>query len=106
VAGHGAAVLAHAGGGCGRASGGLALPGAHPHAVRAPLAASPHLAGLTTLDLGWNQIGDAGAQALAASPHLANLTELGLYNNRIGEAGAQALAASPQLKGVDIVGFP
>jgi hypothetical protein len=51
-----------------------------------------------------NSIGDAGAQALAASPHLAGLTTLDLYGNRIGEAGARTLAASPYLKGVDIVG--
>ena len=51
-----------------------------------------------------HRIGDAGAQALAASPHLAGLTTLDLYGNRIGEAGARALAASPYLKGVDIVG--
>jgi uncharacterized protein (TIGR02996 family) len=60
----------------------------------AALAASPHLARLTSLDLVYNAIGDAGAAALAASPHLANLTSLRLYANddiRRRSAGAKAL---------------
>jgi uncharacterized protein (TIGR02996 family) len=61
------------------------------------LAASPHLSRLTTLDLSWNGIDAAGAQALAASPRLARLTWLNLSYNVICDAGAQALAASPHL---------
>ena len=64
----------------------------------ANFAASPHLKNLTHLDLGWNNIRDAGAQALAASPHLTNLTRLHLAGNQIGDAGAQALADSSQIK--------
>jgi hypothetical protein len=37
-----------------------------------------------------------GARALAASPHLTGLTTLDLDGNAIGEAGVQALAASPR----------
>jgi hypothetical protein len=44
-----------------------------------------------------NQIGEAGAQALAASPHLAGLTTLDLSDIRIGDVGAQALAATTQI---------
>jgi len=61
------------------------------------LAASPHLAKLTSLELWGNGISDAGARALAASPHLANLTHLDLGNNGIGGAGSRALAASRHL---------
>ena len=44
---------------------------------------------ITTLDLHGNQIGDAGAQALAQNQ---TITELYLYGNQIGDAGAHALA--------------
>jgi uncharacterized protein (TIGR02996 family) len=64
----------------------------------AALATSPHLAGLTSLDLGLNQrLGDAGALSLAGSPHLANLTTLSLGACGITDAGVEALAASPHL---------
>jgi hypothetical protein len=52
------------------------------------------------LDLGGNDIGDAGAQALAASPHLPRLTHLHLGGNRIGDAGAAALSDSPHRRGL------
>jgi uncharacterized protein (TIGR02996 family) len=42
-------------------------------------------------------IGDAGAAALAASPHLARLTDLELVAPRAGAAGAAALAGSQNL---------
>jgi len=61
------------------------------------LAASPHLARLTMLDLAHKRIGDAGAAALAASPHLARLSGLHLVSNWIGDAGVTALAASSHL---------
>jgi uncharacterized protein (TIGR02996 family) len=64
------------------------------------LAASPHLAAVSTLSLWCNQIGAAGAEALAATPHLANLRWLELSGNAIGDAGAIALAASPYLAGL------
>jgi uncharacterized protein (TIGR02996 family) len=63
----------------------------------AALAACPHLAGITSLRLGFNQIRAAGTAALASSPHLACLTSLHLEVNQIGAAGAQALASSPHL---------
>jgi hypothetical protein len=34
------------------------------------------------------ELGDAGVEALAASPYLASLTTLDLWYNSIGEAGA------------------
>ncbi len=40
------------------------------------LAESPHLAGLTALNLRYNAAGDADAEALAASPYLRHLTRL------------------------------
>ncbi len=55
------------------------------------LAASPHLANLSHLDLRGNGIGDAGARELAASPHLANLSHLDLRNNQVGAEGRAAL---------------
>jgi hypothetical protein len=50
--------------------------------VRA-LAASPHVAGLTSLNLSDNSIGDEGARALASSPHLSRLTYLDVHDNGI-----------------------
>jgi uncharacterized protein (TIGR02996 family) len=65
------------------------------------LAASPHLARVTALDLGAdryrNLIGDEGVRALASSPHLARLTALDLAFNGVTAAGARALAQSPYL---------
>jgi Ran GTPase-activating protein (RanGAP) involved in mRNA processing and transport len=59
---------------------------------------------LTSLDLGWNQIGPAGARALATSPVLANLEWLNLYHNDILDEGACALAAAqlPRLRGLNM----
>src|SRR5262249_12713193 len=45
-------------------------------------------------------LGDAGAEALAASPHLARLTSLYLRGSSITPRGAQAVAASPYLAGL------
>jgi uncharacterized protein (TIGR02996 family) len=70
--------------------------GIRPPGARA-LAASAHLARLTTLDLTRNYIGPTGAEALAASPHLTRLTTLELTRNAIETAGAQALAGWPGL---------
>jgi uncharacterized protein (TIGR02996 family) len=56
-----------------------------------------HAAGLRSLHLNWNDIGDAGACALAASPGLAGLRTLSLSHNFITDAGAQALAHSAHL---------
>jgi Ran GTPase-activating protein (RanGAP) involved in mRNA processing and transport len=55
------------------------------------------LPALVALDLSGNHIGDAGARALAASPHMAHITTLNLSGNKIGPEGAAALAASPTL---------
>src|SRR5262249_23643192 len=52
---------------------------------------SPHLAGLTLLDLHGCAIGAAGARALAESPHLARLTFLDLGGNAIGADAAEAV---------------
>ncbi len=58
-----------------------------------------NLTGLTSLDLGSNSIGAAGAQALAG---LRNLTSLDLAGNSIGAAGAQALAGLGNLTSLDL----
>jgi hypothetical protein len=47
------------------------------------LAASPHIAQLTHLDLSWNDIGNSCARALVESPFLNNLLRLHLEENRI-----------------------
>ena len=80
------------------------------------------LSNLTSLDLGGNQIGEAGAKHLAAlsnltsldlgssgigegAKHLAalsNLTSLNLANNEIGEAGAKHLAALSNLTSLNL----
>jgi uncharacterized protein (TIGR02996 family) len=75
------------------------LEGARLTEVRDPaaLAASAHLAHLSSLDLSYNEIGAEGAAALAASPHLAHLASLALTCNEIGPEGAAALVASPHL---------
>jgi hypothetical protein len=64
------------------------------------LAASPRLAGLRSLALCVNPIGDEGAAALASSPHLRGLDSLDLSYCHIGPRGAAALAASPNLTGL------
>jgi lysophospholipase L1-like esterase len=61
------------------------------------LAQSEHLAGLETLNLSNNRIGDEGARALANSEHLAGLRTLNLGGNDIGDEGARTLATSPHL---------
>src|SRR5437660_1432777 len=58
----------------------------------ADLAASPHVACLTTLNLRQGSVGTRGAQALAASPHLARLTRLYVCRSDIGDEGTKALA--------------
>ena len=84
------------------------------------LTESPLLAGVRTLVLGCNAVGDAGARAgsphlaglkhlhlhgcgieadgaLAASPHLGRLNDLELSHNAIGDEAALALAESSAL---------
>jgi uncharacterized protein (TIGR02996 family) len=53
---------------------------------------------LHTLDLSWNALGDAGAEALAAWPGAATLTGLDLSYAELGDAAAEALARSPYLR--------
>ena len=61
------------------------------------LAGCAKLAGLRTLDLGYAQMGDRGAQILAGSPHLQKLTRLHLRGNGIGGPGIRAVVNSPNL---------
>ena len=49
------------------------------------------------MDLNFNSIGDAGAQAIAGSPYLANIESLKLGQNRVGADGAKALKNSSTL---------
>ena len=49
------------------------------------------------LNLAYKLMGDEGAKAIAASPHLAQLTQLNLGGNSIGDEGARALENSPYL---------
>lgn len=59
------------------------------------LAESPFFAGLTDLDLGRNEVNDAGVRALVASRSLLRLSGLNLAENLIGDAGVAALVGSP-----------
>src|SRR5262249_46720446 len=61
------------------------------------LMASPHLAGLTALDLGNNSLGARGLRPVLAA-HLPRLTALALDDNRLGDVGAQAVAAALALR--------
>ncbi len=61
------------------------------------LAACPHLAAVTSLDLAGNRIGAAGLAILLASPHLVNVTRLDLRANDLGDAGAVLLASATSL---------
>jgi Leucine-rich repeat (LRR) protein len=61
------------------------------------IANSLHMAKLTSLDLERNQIGDVGARAIANSEHMKNLTSLNLAWNQIGDVGASAIANSPHM---------
>lgn len=61
------------------------------------LISSSRLAGLTSLDLSYNEITTKGAQALAACPQLSNLRRLDMEYNFIGPEGTEALANSPYL---------
>ncbi len=55
---------------------------------------------IKALDVSYNQIGAAGAQALAANKTLISLDVSS--NNQIDDAGAQALAANTTLTGLDV----
>ena len=55
------------------------------------------LANLRALELNLSRLGDEDTKTLAASRHLAELQTLNLRNNRIGEAGAIALAKTRHL---------
>ena len=64
---------------------------------------------LTTIDLSWNHIGEAGAQALAEALKInTSVTTIALYQNNIGDAGAQALAealkTNTSVKEIDLKG--
>jgi uncharacterized protein (TIGR02996 family) len=78
----------------------------------ARLAETPHLGGLSELDLMHVQLGSRGAEALASSPHLTRLTRLslgraecGYTHNAIRAGGARALAGSPDLRGLTHLGL-
>ena len=62
------------------------------------IANSESLKNLTSLDLGYNNIGPEVAQAIANSESLKNLTSLNLSWNDIGPEGAQAIASSAILQ--------
>ena len=74
-------------------------------AVRA-LAASPHLAKVRSLELGFDRLTSAGAAALAGSPCLRGLRELKLFYCWIGAEGVRALAASPHLARLTTLRLP
>jgi hypothetical protein len=63
------------------------------------VAASPHLAKLSSLAIHEQRagFGDVQAAQLARSPYLGNLKYLSLTDNTIGAAGVEAIAASPHL---------
>jgi uncharacterized protein (TIGR02996 family) len=62
----------------------------------AALAASPVLRTVTTLQIDCGQgIGDEGATRLAQSPHLGNLSSLDIAYSRVSDAGLKAMADAP-----------
>lgn len=66
------------------------------------LAQRDDLCEVTSLDLGWNRIGPAGARALAASPVFERLERLNLYHNDILDDGVAALARLPRLRDLNV----
>jgi hypothetical protein len=64
------------------------------------IANSPHMAMLNSLNLRGNQIGNEGATAIS---NLTSLTNLNLGSNRIGNKGARALANSPHMARLTIL---
>jgi len=67
-------------------------------AVAQALAASPHLRGLTHLNISLGHIGNEGLRSLAASQNLSGLTHLDLGRNEIGPEGVWAIAGSLHLR--------
>ena len=61
------------------------------------LAESPFFAGLTTLDVSGNDIGERGIGAVVASPAMARLRTFRVNNNRIGDGGLATLTKSALL---------
>ena len=55
---------------------------------------------LTSLQLGWNPLGDDGVQVLAGSPAFARLAELDLSECELGSEAAAALARSSSVRGL------
>jgi uncharacterized protein (TIGR02996 family) len=66
-------------------------------AVRAVLR-SPHLQGITHLQLRLSDMGDDGVREIIASGALARLVELDLRHGRISDEGARLLAAHPDAR--------
>lgn len=64
----------------------------------AALVDSPYLHGLSTLQLGWNSLGDDGVVPLVRAPWLDSLTWLALTDNGLSDRAARALAESPHLR--------
>jgi uncharacterized protein (TIGR02996 family) len=64
------------------------------------LASARWLPQLTRLDLTGGRLGDRGLAALTGSGSLGRLRGLGLAGNRIGDAGARTLADCPDLAGL------
>jgi uncharacterized protein (TIGR02996 family) len=61
------------------------------------------LARLTSLDLRYNYLADAGVEALTRCRSLSGLTTLRLQRNRIGPDGARALADAAQLGNLTVL---
>ncbi|MCG8587364.1 MAG: TIGR02996 domain-containing protein [Pirellulales bacterium] len=68
------------------------------------LASSPHLSGLKSLNLSWNDwIGDAGVEWLSDGEGLPALAELDLRFVGFGKAGMRILAESSKLKSLGLL---
>lgn len=59
------------------------------------LSESPFFAGLTTLDISGNDIGETGISALVKSPSMARLRTFRVNGNRIGDDGLTAMVRAP-----------
>jgi hypothetical protein len=66
---------------------------------------SPLLLRVRGLHLSHNWLTDKDAACLAASSQVGHMERLDLSYNRIGEAGAEAIWSSPNLQGLKMLGF-
>lgn len=78
--------------------------GLEPDGIKA-LAKSPHIRGLTELDLSFTECGPDGAYWLSKAPFLAQLRRLGLHGAQIGREGLDHLLARDAFSSLRTLGL-